>query len=215
MNLIRNAIQTPDGTILRSRSRHDFSSHRDRKTGVTYSVDGGLDYVRRVGLNLGDVKDLSVYAEEVPHSAARDIAEWGTRGKNGKSRLRWITIAEMETDHIEAVLNEYNPAPGITFVMENELAYRSIFEITKKPSAGRLQETVDKLVEDTYSKEETDTVMVNRKEYERLKNLEAAVHKLPVKEWVEANGYGEPEPIGYIMQAREEWDDVMRLLEDF
>ena len=42
-NIIRNAIQTQDGTVLQSFSGHDYKTHVDAN-GKTYMVDGGLEY---------------------------------------------------------------------------------------------------------------------------------------------------------------------------
>ncbi len=59
--LIRNAIQTPDGTILESRHIHDYVCHTD-KNGHYYAVDGGLSYLKRIGL--ADYIELSEWTEE-------------------------------------------------------------------------------------------------------------------------------------------------------
>lgn len=57
-NILCNKIQTPDGTILESKHRHDMVSHKD-KNGKVYSTDGGTDYLKRSGSN--DYIDLSIY----------------------------------------------------------------------------------------------------------------------------------------------------------
>lgn len=46
--IILNQIQTPDGTILTSHHRHDFVGHTDAN-GKFYAVDGGRDYLKRIG----------------------------------------------------------------------------------------------------------------------------------------------------------------------
>ena len=46
--LLVNMIETPDGTLLQSKSRYDFVAHKD-KNGSEYFVDGGLSYLRRGG----------------------------------------------------------------------------------------------------------------------------------------------------------------------
>ncbi|HED05257.1 MAG TPA: hypothetical protein ENI61_01075 [Ignavibacteria bacterium] len=118
--LIRNAIQTPDGTILESKFRHDYQEYTD-KNGKTYMVDGGLDYLRRS--IVGDEKDLSLYNNE-PHEVQREVLTWGTRGINGNLSLKYVKISEMETSHINAVLLEYHPMDIIEACMEQELKNR-------------------------------------------------------------------------------------------
>jgi hypothetical protein len=98
--LIRNAIQTPDGTILESTYRHDYKSYTDAN-GKEYMVDGGLDYVRRSAN--GDEIDLRLYDDE-PHTAQRHIVKWGTYGINGDQPLKFVSVANMDTAHLEAVL---------------------------------------------------------------------------------------------------------------
>ena len=48
----------------------------------------------------------------------------------------------------------------------------------------------------------------------KLERLRVVVKRLPVEEWVEQDAHGDPELIGYVMQAQGEWDDVMKALRD-
>lgn len=120
--LIRNAMVTPDGTWLQSRQRHDYVSHTDAN-GLTYMVDGGLDYSRRSRTEGGINK--CVY-DDSPHEEQREAAEWGTYGKGGDGPLVFVTIASMSTNHIIAVL-ETQPKINAQLrnVMEAELLYRA------------------------------------------------------------------------------------------
>jgi hypothetical protein len=124
--LIRNAMQTPDGTILRSLHRHDYVTHLDKVTGKHYMLDGGTDYVRRSAN--GDEVMLDLYDDE-PHSVQREVIVWGSRGKDGRSPLTYKPVAEMETDHIKAVLEQCRPSPYIKQCMVNELAERGILYV--------------------------------------------------------------------------------------
>lgn len=72
MKLIRNALITPDGTVIESRHRHDYVTHVDAN-GKTYMVDGGLDYQRRS--MHGDEVDVSLFDTE-PHHIQRCILNW-------------------------------------------------------------------------------------------------------------------------------------------
>jgi len=121
--LLRNAIQTPDGTILESQHRHDFKEYEDENC-FTYMVDGGLDYQRRsVNRNAPEI-DLSL-TEEEPHSVLRHAVTWGTYGKEGDQPLSRVTIADMETEHLEAVLDtQKNMYPQVRDLMQAELEYR-------------------------------------------------------------------------------------------
>ena len=118
--LIRNAIQTPDGTVLESFSRHDYKDYTDAN-GKTYMVDGGLDYVRRSAH--GDEIDLCLYDDE-SHEVQRNIVKWGSYGVNGDQPLMFKSVAAMDTAHIEAVLAECFPSPVIKACMIEELTRR-------------------------------------------------------------------------------------------
>jgi hypothetical protein len=122
--LIRNAMRTPDGTIIESRHRHDYVTHRDAN-GVEYMVDGGLDYVRR-SMHVGHpAEDLTVYLED-GHDKVREALTWGTYGKNGDQPLRQVKLSEMSNAHIQACLdNVPRMYPQFRTAMETELAYRA------------------------------------------------------------------------------------------
>jgi hypothetical protein len=121
--LIRNAIRTPDGTLVESHSRHDYVTYIDTRTGHTYMVDGGLDYCRRSGYE--DQIDECVYMED-GHAKVRAALTWGTYGKTGLEPFRRVTLAHMSTSHIQAILNtlESQLYPQIKTSFENELEYR-------------------------------------------------------------------------------------------
>ena len=120
MNLIRNAIQTPDGTVIESRSRHDYVTHQDAN-GKEYMVDGGLSYVRRSAN--GDEISMCLYDDE-SHEVQRQIIKWGSYGKDGKQPLSFKSVANMDTDHIVAVLENCSPHKVIENCMRKELENR-------------------------------------------------------------------------------------------
>lgn len=116
--IIRNSIQTPDGTEIVSTHRHDFSSHTD-ENGKSYSVDGGTAYLRRVG-EIEDCIDTSVMLYH-GHEVVREAFTWGTRGPQGDQPLTRIALCDMTEGHIQAIINDgYNVWP----LMEAELSWR-------------------------------------------------------------------------------------------
>ena len=120
MHLIRNAIQTPDGTIIESTHRHDYKEYTDAN-GKHYMVDGGLEYSRRTVHD--DQINLCEY-DDAPHERQRNILKWGTYGKDGKQPLQYKTIAEMETAHLEVVVEMVGVSPILHQCMVNELKLR-------------------------------------------------------------------------------------------
>lgn len=118
--IVRNAIQTPDGTIIESNHRHDYVSHVDEVDGETYMVDGGLDYIRRSNAH----KDLSVFMGD-GHEVVRANLSWGTYGKDGTEPYHRIFLKDMETSHIQACLDtQHQMYPQVRESMETELKYR-------------------------------------------------------------------------------------------
>ena len=116
--IVYNAIQTPDGTVIESRHRHDFVCHED-KNGKRYCVDGGMDYLRRVGDSM-DHKDISVLFS-APIEEIREVFAWGTYGKDGYQPLTRLLLKNMVVEHMEAIIDDGYPA-GV--LMQRELQYR-------------------------------------------------------------------------------------------
>lgn len=120
--LICNKMKTPDGTILESHFIHEAVYHTD-KNGKKYMTDGGIAYLHRT--NNGDEVDLSVYSDD-SHNKIRENLTWGSYGKSGKEKFKWILLKDMTTEHIRAVIEtQYNIYPQVKRAMMNELTYRS------------------------------------------------------------------------------------------
>ncbi len=100
--LVANMIRTPDGTILQSKHQHDYVTYVD-KNGLEYMVDGGLAYRRRNVHEDAPYEELSLYSHD-DHSLIREHFHWGTRGRDGKQPLKWVALKDLETDHIEAII---------------------------------------------------------------------------------------------------------------
>lgn len=119
-DLIYNAIRTPDGTVLESRSVHNFASHTDAN-GKFYAVDGGLEYLKRCGDR--DYEELSLSTKD-DFSKIREVITWGTRGKDGNQTLSFIKVKDMEVSHIRAVLDLQYISDNMRYVLESELNFR-------------------------------------------------------------------------------------------
>jgi hypothetical protein len=120
--LLVNAIITPDGTRLESLHRHDYKSYVDAN-GETYSVDGGLEYVRR-SVNKEAAQDASVYSSD-SHATIREVFKWGTYGKSGKEKFHRKTLASLDDEHIEAILaTQKQLNETIRKVFRDEIDYR-------------------------------------------------------------------------------------------
>jgi len=135
--IIYNAIKTPDGTVISSDHGHDYVVHKD-KNGKTYGVDGGCNYLRRIG-DVSDCEDLSMYLEPwTPefHEKARKVVKRGSRGKYGDQPLTWVKICDMNDNWVKATI-EYNNDRGMsvdtswfTKLLHEEMHYRNANSIT-------------------------------------------------------------------------------------
>ena len=120
--LIKNSIRTPDGTVLTSRHVHDYVYHKD-KNGEIYMNDGGTSYIRR-SINKEPYEDLSVYSDD-PFEIVRNNVVWGTYGKNGNETLKYKTISELSSNHINNILIEPRLVDYLKELFEKEIAYRN------------------------------------------------------------------------------------------
>ena len=114
--LLVNRWKCKDGTILQSKHRHDYVGHTDIN-GEFYFVDGGLDYIR----HSGNMEPMCLYSSD-NHSLLRDSFCWGTR-RSGS--VVWLHPSDMDTDHIEAILQtQPHISTAVRDMFKNELQYR-------------------------------------------------------------------------------------------
>ena len=99
--LIYSAMQTPDGTILESKHRHDYVTHLD-KNGEEYMLDGGYDY-QRMYINKEKTKDLSLY-DDSPHEKIREVISRGSRGIDGTEPLRYVLLKDVDDEWLDAII---------------------------------------------------------------------------------------------------------------
>lgn len=121
--LILNRIRTPDQTVLTSRHRHDFKSHKDTKSNEIYICDGGTEYIRR-SINTEAYEDISLYSDS-PFEILRENITWATYGKNGDEELKHKSISNMSSNHIKAILSQIKLADYMEELFEKELSYRN------------------------------------------------------------------------------------------
>ena len=122
--LLRNAIRTPDGTVLESFTVHDFKTYEDNN-GHVYMVDGGLEYLRRFIVKEAPHEELSVYIDE-DHEINREWFTWSSYGKDGKGPAKTQKLKDMDTDHIHAILDNGFGRVYSRELLQEELVYRSL-----------------------------------------------------------------------------------------
>ncbi len=124
--ILVNKIKTPDGTILESRHRHDYKEYIDCISGENYIVDGGYDYLKR-SVNTVPYEELSVYDDD-DFELIREHFTWGTYGKSGKEKIKYIPLKEIDTEHLHNIIRHLEGVgkfPSQTLVlMIIELHYR-------------------------------------------------------------------------------------------
>lgn len=81
---------------IESKHRHDLV---DCECGGL-AVDGGHDYIKRS--YVVDYAETSIESNDL--LVARDYFEWGSFGKNGDEPKHYIKLKDMETSHIQVIL---------------------------------------------------------------------------------------------------------------
>ena len=120
--IVANVLITPDGTVLQSYHVHDYKTHIDAN-GKEYMIDGGLDYAR-YNVHKDAMPIVKTITMDDPHELRREWFAWGSYGKKGDEPLHWIKLKDMETEHIQACLDEVKMRDYIRELMEFELEYR-------------------------------------------------------------------------------------------
>lgn len=86
-------------------------------------IDGGSDY-QRGSVNKQPAEAHLITIDD-PHQLRRKHFHWGSYGKDGKQPLRWIPLEDMETDHINAVLNTCRLVDWTKQLFKDELEWRN------------------------------------------------------------------------------------------
>ncbi len=96
---------------LKSTHRHDYVSHKF-KDGSSIFLDGGDKfndggyYFRSNGsLNRQGLCENWCLNEECDFLTIKNKLLWGTRGKDGKEKLKYVPLVECETSHLQAILD--------------------------------------------------------------------------------------------------------------
>lgn len=125
MQIVYNALQTPDGTIIQSKHRHDYVTYLD-KNGKEYMIDGGTDYVRSSAN--GDEKYITLHATS-PIEEIREFFKWGRNYDADNNRLpktEWVPLKDLNDGHLDALCTGKFSQEFITLLFIREKQYRNL-----------------------------------------------------------------------------------------
>lgn len=118
--LIANIWRTPSGAILQSKHRYDFVQDEQGNY-----LDGGLEgYICTGGADLGHWENLCVYSNDA-HEDKRKVFFWGTYGPKGDQPCKWVLLKDLETSHIESIIEtQWHLPEHIRDMFIDEIEYR-------------------------------------------------------------------------------------------
>ena len=92
-------------------------------------VDGGTVYDRYGAADLSKILKTTLITTD-PFDLIREHMSWGSYGKKGKDKLRFIILKDMSDSHIKNVLATDQGSTWVRELMQKELEYRLEFNIS-------------------------------------------------------------------------------------
>lgn len=106
--ILQNAVRVKStNSIYVSTHVHHFVQFEAK--GGSGFIDGGTEYLRRGGAAIegepgsSDVEDLS-FSDEDPIEVRASKMVWGTCGKTGKEKFKWVMLKDCSVEHLKAIL---------------------------------------------------------------------------------------------------------------
>lgn len=122
MGLRQNAFKVGD-TIIVSRSVHDYVEHNG------FAIDGGNEYQRLIGdTSRKDLVNLSIYEKDKVEDYV-DKVVWGTRGKDGTEKFRWVLLKDCSEEHLLGILKTQPKAAEHVKRAISLILYRRVMEV--------------------------------------------------------------------------------------
>lgn len=111
--IIQNALKITEGkkvTYIKSLHTHDFVCYTFKNGGDVFT-DGGCSYIRRGGTedipkNV-KVEDWSL-TESDSYDTIKERLVWGTYGKKGNRKLKYVPLTKLTKSHLENILKDYS-----------------------------------------------------------------------------------------------------------
>ena len=118
--IVYNSIKCLEcNEILVSRHRHDYVTCDCPNSAM---VDGGNEYERYGAMDMDKIEANYIYLDD-DFEIVRQHAARGSRGKDGKQPLTWVTIADMSDNYLQAVL-DYGGDDWHLELIDKEIKYR-------------------------------------------------------------------------------------------